>query len=68
MFKKSKNRGRILNEEQSKTRDIIISKLKNGEYKEIRRACICGAEDEKTIASEDRYSIPVKTVICKTAG
>ena len=53
---------------QKQTLETILEKLKDGSYIETPKSCLCGADDYEVIATEDRYGIPFRTVICKQCG
>lgn len=47
----------------------FIKEIKEGEYHYLRRECIiCKTTRHKKIFSNDRYGIPVNTVLCKKCG
>ncbi len=67
MFKRNK-RGLELSKEQIDAKNLIIDNLQKGIYKEEPLTCICGNDNYEVIAKEDRYGIPIQTVICKNCG
>ena len=47
----------------------FIEDIKNGKYQDLYRDCpLCRHKKIKTIFSNDRYGIPVHTVLCKKCG
>jgi 2-polyprenyl-3-methyl-5-hydroxy-6-metoxy-1,4-benzoquinol methylase len=58
-----------LNEHQEKTRQQVLDKITNGTYQLSSQACqLCGSDNFVTIAERDRYSLPVRTCICRQCG
>ena len=58
-----------LNEQQERTRQQVLEKITNGTYQLSNQACqLCGSDNFVTIAERDRYSLPVKTCICRQCG
>ena len=58
-----------LGPEQERTRAEVLAKLGDGRYQSAARPCqLCGGEDFLVIAERDRYSLPVRTVLCKSCG
>jgi SAM-dependent methyltransferase len=58
-----------LNEQQERTRQQVLGKINNGTYQLSTHVCqLCGSNNFVTIAQRDRYSLPVKTCICRHCG
>ena len=58
-----------LNKTQNEARAEVLSKIEKGFYQLSERNCqLCGGDDFIVIAERDRYSLPVKTVCCKTCS
>ena len=57
-----------LSETQIDTKNIIIEKIKNGEYKEEYIKCNCGADDYIVIGKKDRFGLPLRVVLCKSCS
>ncbi|MSU55022.1 MAG: class I SAM-dependent methyltransferase [Candidatus Taylorbacteria bacterium] len=49
-------------------RNDIVRKMKNGEYRTTENPCICGKINGIILAENDRYDIPIKTVLCESCG
>ena len=59
----------LLGPEQERTRAEVLAKLEDGRYQGTARPCqLCGGEDFVVIAERDRYSLPVRTVLCRSCG
>lgn len=58
-----------LSAEQERTRAEVLAKIADGRYRFASRPCqLCGGEDFLLIAERDRYSLPVRTVLCRRCG
>ncbi len=58
-----------LNKQQELSRQQVLDKITSGIYKLSHHACqLCGGEDFVTIAERDRYSLPVRTCVCRHCG
>jgi SAM-dependent methyltransferase len=58
-----------LNKAQEKTRRAVLNKIKDGTYQLTERICqLCGGDEFIIIAERDRYSLPVRTVFCKSCS
>lgn len=53
-----------------KTRDLVISKMRDGVYTLEQSPCICKTPEpsDVTLATVDRYRIPHRTVLCMQCG
>jgi SAM-dependent methyltransferase len=68
-FGPSKDSYLRLSPEREQVRAAILSKLADGRYRLAVRPCqLCGAEDFVVVAERDRYSLPVRTVLCRRCG
>lgn len=58
-----------LSAEQERTRAEVLAKLGDGRYRVAPRPCqLCGGTDFLLVAERDRYSLPVRTVLCRGCG
>lgn len=58
-----------LNNTQQRARAEVLNKITNGTYQLNERNCqLCGGSDFIVIAERDRYSLPVRTMCCKTCS
>ena len=46
----------------------ISEKISNGEYATEHAPCFCGADDDEVVDKQDRYGIPMQTVLCKSCA
>lgn len=53
---------------QRATLDQFISRIESSVYIEIPNPCFCGSTNDITVASKDRYGIPLQTILCKRCG
>lgn len=53
---------------QIDARDTVVQKMKTGQYCLVQNPCPCKANADITIATLDRYKIPVTTVMCNSCG
>lgn len=49
-------------------RDLVRAKIAGGEYVMEDKPCLCGARDDRLVATVDRYRIPNATVMCRQCG
>ncbi|MCV0384778.1 MAG: class I SAM-dependent methyltransferase [Erythrobacter sp.] len=54
---------------QHRFRESLLGKLSTGvyEYEQVDR-CLCGSTSSALLATEDRFGIPVGTVLCRSCG
>lgn len=58
-----------LGPEQERTRAEVLAKIGDGRYRFSTRPCqLCGTGDFLVVAERDRYSLPVRTVLCRSCG
>lgn len=57
-----------LSKKQRHYKNIVVKKIKEGVYKQIAHKCPCGGDENVLLATEDRYGIPLRTVLCKKCG
>ncbi|HEV8646202.1 MAG TPA: methyltransferase domain-containing protein [Burkholderiales bacterium] len=58
-----------LGPEQERSRAAVLAKIGDGRYRFSSRPCqLCGADDFLVVAERDRYSLPVRTVLCRSCG
>lgn len=67
-IKKSLDRGVKISANQMLQLKEFCKKIANGQLKMEAIKCLCGANNHTLIANEDRYGIPINTVICKNCG
>lgn len=54
---------------QERARRAVLAKIEGGGYRFLERSCqLCGSDDGTVVAERDRYSLPVRTVLCSTCG
>lgn len=58
----------MLNELKTKYRNIMVEKIRRGEYKQEPNPCPCGARLDSKVAAKDRYDIPITTLLCLKCG
>ena len=49
-------------------RQMVVNLMNSGEYTLENSPCLCGASDDRLLATVDRYRIPHRTVICMHCG
>ena len=65
----SRNNYLKLNELQLETKNQIENKIDQGIYQEkVRNCALCGFDSFLILAEQDRYGLPVSTVLCKKCG
>lgn len=57
-----------MNENQIRNKKIFLDKIEKRVYRVVPNKCICGANMDSLIGSEDRYGIPLRTVMCMNCG
>ena len=58
-----------LNPVQESARSEVLAKMRDGRYAFATRPCqLCGARDFILLAERDRYSLPVRTMLCRNCG
>lgn len=58
----------MLTKNQLKARDEVALKMKTGVYKLAPNPCLCGEKNDSSVAKEDRYGLPIRTVLCLACG
>lgn len=58
----------MLTTTQTNARNAVIQKMKTRHYRLVQNPCPCGSKTNATIATHDRYKIPVITVMCNSCG
>ncbi len=46
----------------------LSKKITSGEYATEHAPCFCGADDDQEVGAQDRYGIPMRTVICRSCS
>lgn len=58
----------MLTKNQLEARDEVALKMKTGVYKLAPNPCLCGEKNDSSVAKEDRYGLPIHTVLCLACG